>query len=270
MPRAIWSGPISFGLVNIPIQLYPATESRTVAFRMLHAEDNTPINLVRTCPLDNKALSQEEITKGYEFEKGRFVVMEDKDFEAAAASVKKGHAIEIINFVEASEVDPLYFQRAYYLAPVESSIKPYKLLARAMGNQNKAALARFVLREKQHLALLRLMDGVFVLNTLYYHDEIRAASDLPGVNEEVELEPEELELAEGLIGKMTAGFDLTKQRDEYRDELLKIIDRKIAGKEITVPEQEPLAPVIDIMGALKESIARQERGEARPKRKRAS
>ncbi|MCL4474329.1 MAG: Ku protein [Actinobacteria bacterium] len=271
MPRAIWSGPISFGLVNIPIQLFPAIRSKSVSFRMLHEADNTPVNLVKTCPKDNKALSQDEIVKGYEFEKGRFVIMEDKDFEAARASIRKGRAIEIVRFVEADQVDPIYFQKSYYLAPEESSIKAYRLLLKAMANQKKAALVRFVLREKQHLALLRNVDSAFVLETLYYHDEVRAAADLPGMDEEIELAGDELELAEGLIDRMSGELDLEAQRDEYRDELLRIINQKIEGKEITVPELEPLAPVIDIMGALKESIARQEKGEAPArKRKRAS
>jgi len=276
MPRAIWSGPISFGLVNIPVQLFPATKSKSVAFRMLHAEDKTPINLVKTCPADNKALTQDEIVKGYEFEKGRFVIMEDKDFQAAQAATKKGRggrAIEIISFVKLEEVDPIFFQKSYYLAPVESSIVAFRLLARAMKKQNKAALARFVLREKQHLALLSQKDDCFVLETLYYHDEVRATGDLPGAGEEVELDAGELELAEGLIDRMTAELDLSGQRDEYRDELRKIINRKIEGKEITVPQLEPLAPVIDIMSALRDSIASQEmRGEktAKKRRRRAS
>ncbi len=258
MPRAIWSGPISFGLVNIPIQLFPATKSKTVAFHMLHETDHTPVNLVKTCPADNKALTQDEIVKGYEFEKGRFVIMEDKDFEAAEAAVKKARAIEIVNFVDVAEVDPIYFQKSYYLAPVETSVKAFKLLAAAMEKQSKAAVARFVLREKQHLAVLRPVGGVFVLETLFYHDEVRETADLPGSAEDIELPEDEMELAEGLIARMTQKFDLAAEHDAYREELLKIIDRKIKGKEITVPELEPLAPVIDIMSALKESIARQE------------
>ncbi len=276
MSRAIWSGPISFGLVNIPVQLFPATKSKSIAFHMLHAEDRVPINMVKTCPADNKPLAQDEIVKGYEFEKGRFVVMEDKDFEAAQASVKRGRTIEIINFVSLDEVDPIFFQKSYYLAPEESSAKAFSLLAQAMKNQNKAALARFVLREKQHLALLYQKEGYFVLETLYYHDEVRATKDLPGAGEDIEPAAEELELAEGLIDRMTAALDLSRQHDEYRDQLHKIIDRKIAGKEITVPQLEPLAPVIDIMSALKDSIARQERAggireeKAKNRRKRAS
>lgn len=272
MPRAIWSGPISFGLVNIPVQLFPATDNKSVAFHMLHATDKTPIHVVKTCPADNKTLTQEEIVKGYEFEKGRFVVMEDKDFQAAEAAVKKVRAIEIINFVDLQQVDPIYFKRSYYLAPVESSIKAYRLLLQAMKKQKKAALARFVLREKQQLAILTLRDDTFVLETIYYHDEVRSTAELPGAGEEVELPADELELAEDLIGRMTSEFDLTGQKDQYREKLLEIIDRKIEGKQITVPEMETLAPVIDIMGALRESIASQEKGEGRkkPRRKRAS
>lgn len=268
MPRAIWSGPISFGLVNIPISLFPATESRTVSFHQLHSEDNTPINYTKTCPADNKALSSDEIVKGYEFEKGRYVVMEEKDFAAAAAAIPKGRAIEIINFVDLSEIDPIYFQKSYYLAPQESSIKPFRLLLEAMKQQGRAAVARFVFHEKQHMAILKPEGGAMVLETLFYHDEVRSARDLPFQDDDVELQDEELEMAEDLVGKMTRKLELARFKDGYRDELLKIIQRKIDGKKITVPKLEPLAPVVDIMDALRKSIARQE--EARPGRKRAS
>lgn len=272
MPRAIWSGPISFGLVNIPVQLFPATKSKSVAFHMLHATDRIPINVVKTCPADNKALTQEEIVKGYEFEKGRFVVMEEKDFKAAEAAVRKGRAIEIFNFVDLDQIDPVYIQKSYYLAPVESSIKAYRLLLAAMKKQKKAALARFVLRDKQHLAVLTQREDTFVLETIFYQDELRATAELPGAGEEVALSADEMELAAGLIEHMSGKFDLSGRKDEYREKLLEIIDRKIEGKQITVPEIEALAPVIDIMSALKESIASQEKGEGRtrPGRKRAS
>jgi len=241
--------------VNIPVQLFPATKSRTVAFHMLHAADNTPINVVKTCPADNKTLTQDEIVKGYEFEKGRFVVMEEKDFQAAEAAVRKVRAIEIVSFVDREQIDPIYFQKSYYLAPVETSIKAYRLLLAAMKKQKKAALARFVLREKQHLAVLTLRNDALVLETMFYHDEVRSTADLPGAGEEVELSKDELELAEDLIERMSGEFDLSGQRDEYRGKLLEIIDRKIEGKQITVPEMESLAPVVDIMSALRESIA---------------
>lgn len=269
MARAIWSGPISFGLVNIPITLHPATKSKSVSFRLLHAEDNIPVNFVKTCPADHQALGSDDIVRGYEFEKGRFVVMEDKDFQAV--EVRKARAIEILSFVKIEEVDPIYFQKSYYLAPVASSIKAYRLFYEAVKKQKKAALGRFSLRNKQQLALLRPYDGVFALETLYYYDEVQGTQELaPPAEEEVQLNHDELELAEGLIDRMTADFDLSQYHDEYRDELLKIINRKIEGKEITVPKVEPLAPVIDIMDALKESIARQEEAGAPRKRKRAS
>jgi len=254
--------------VNIPISLFPATENRTVSFHQLHAEDNTPINYTKTCPADNKVLSQDEIVKGYEFEKGRFVVMEEKDFEAAAAAIPKGRAIEIVNFVDLADIDPIYFQKSYYLAPREDSIKPFRLLLEAMRRQGRAAVARFVFHEKQHMAILKPEGGAMVLETLYYHDEVRGTKGLPYQDEEVELGGEELEMAEDLVGKMTKKLDLARFQDGYRDELLKIIQRKIDGKKITVPKLEPLAPVVDIMEALRKSIARQE--EARPGRKRAS
>jgi DNA end-binding protein Ku len=266
MARAIWSGPISFGLVNIPITLHPATKSKSVSFRLLHDEDKVPVKFVKTCPADNKALTNDDIVKGYEFEKGRFVVMEEKDFEAV--DVKKGRSIEVLQFVKLAEVDPIYFQKSYFLAPVESSLKAYQLFHEAMDRQGKAALARFSLRNKQQLAMVRPYDGVLLLETLYYYDEVHAGGEL-SPQEKMEVSSDELELAEGLIDRMTAAFDLSRYHDEYREELLKIINRKIEGKEITVPQVEPLAPVVDIMDALRESIARQERGEA-PRKKRAS
>lgn len=268
MSRAIWSGPISFGLVNIPVQLFPATSSKSVAFHMLHATDKTPINVVKTCPADNKTLTQDEIVKGYEFEKGRFVVMEEKDFQAAEAAVRKVRAIEIFNFVDLDQVDSIYFQKSYYLAPVESSIKAYRLLLAAMKKQKKAAVARFVLHDKQHLAVLTQREDTFVLETIFYQDEVRATADLPGAGDEVELSDDEMELAEGLIERMSGKFDLSGQKDEYREKLLEIINHKIEGKQITVPEMESLAPVIDIMSALRESIASQEKGDGRPRPKR--
>ena len=140
MPRAIWSGPISFGLVNIPVSLYPATKSRSVSFRQLHAEDNTPINYAKVCPADEKILASEEIVRGYEFKKGRFVVMEDKDFEAV--TMRKGRAIEIINFINLAEIDPIYYQKSYYLVLQDTSLNAFRLLVEAMMRQNKAALAR--------------------------------------------------------------------------------------------------------------------------------
>lgn len=262
MPHSIWSGPISFGLVNIPVTLHPATRSRSVSFHLLHAEDGVPVKYVKTCPVDNKALASEDIVRGYEFDKGRYVVMEEQDFAAAAAMVSHSHAIEIINFVDIAAIDPIYFQKSYLLAPVETSAKPYRLLVRAMEGRGKAALARFVLREKQHLALLWVRDGVFVLATLFFFDEVIPAAELPLPGGEIELEPQELELAGDLIDRMAGEFDLAPHHDDYREKLLAIIDRKIEGEEITVPEVEPLAPVVDIMSALKESIARQEGGDS--------
>lgn len=258
MPHAIWSGPISFGLVNIPVTLHPATKNRSVSFHLLHAEDGVPVKYVKTCPADNAVLESDDIVRGYEFEKGRYVIMEDKDFQAASALIGKGHAIEIVNFVDIDQVDPIFFQKSYLLAPEASSAKAYRLLVQAMENRNKAALARFVLREKLHLALLWVREGMFVLENLFFFDEIVALDELPHHEEDGVIEADELELAEDLIDRMTQEFDLTPHHDEYREKLLEIIERKIEGEEITVPEVEPLAPVVDIMSALKESIVRQE------------
>jgi DNA end-binding protein Ku len=260
MPHAIWSGPISFGLVNIPVTLHPATKSRSVSFHLLHAEDGVPVKYVKTCSADNKVLEADEIVRGYEFEKGRYIVMEDKDFEAASALIGKGHSIEIVNFVDIDQVDPIYFQKSYLLAPVASSVKAYGLLVQAMENRKKAALARFVLREKLHLALLWVREGMFVLENLFFFDEIVGREQLPQHEEEGVIAADELELAESLIDRMTQPFDLTPHHDDYREKLMEIIERKIEGEEITVPEVETLAPVVDIMSALKESIARQEDG----------
>lgn len=262
MPHAIWSGPISFGLVNIPVTLHPATRTRTVSFHLLHAEDGVPVKYVKTCPADNKVLASEDIVRGYEFEKGRYVTMEQKDFDAASAMIGKGHSIDIISFVDRDGVDPVYFQKSYLLAPVASSARAYRLLVRAMENRGKAALGRFVLRDKQHLALLWIREGVIVLETLFYHDEIVGYEELPAHEEQGDSSPEELELAEDLIDRMAGRFDLEPLHDLYREKLEEIIARKIEGEEITVPEIEPLAPVVDIMSALKESIARQEGGDA--------
>lgn len=253
MPHSIWSGPISFGLVNIPVKLYPATKGRSISFRLLHAEDGVPVKYIKTCPVDNKALDNEESVRGYEFEKGRFVIMEEKDFEAASASVGKGQAIEIINFVDMSGLDPIYFQKSYFLGPVDSSVKAYRLLVAAMEKRRKAALARFVMREKQHVALLWVREGGFVLETLFFFDEIAEGDELLIPEAEEQLEPQELELAEDLIDRMTGAFDLAPYHDDYREKLLQIIERKI--EERLAAKGDLFAPVLadrqDLLLAIK-------------------
>jgi len=251
MARSIWSGTLSFGLVNISITLHPATKSKNLHFHLLNKEDKHPVSYQKLDAAEGKALSAEDIVKGYELEKGSYVVMEEKDFQAA--EIKTGRSIDVLDFFSAEEVDPIYFQKTYYLAPTGVSAKAYHLLVKVLREENKAAAVRFVLRNKQNLGLLRVIEPALALHTMFYADEIVQAKQLLK-EPEFTINPEELELARLLVSKLSGTFKAEKYKDEYRRNLEKIIKEKIEGKEVAVPKAVEKRPVIDIMSALKESV----------------
>lgn len=251
MARSIWSGSLSFGLINITVTLHPAIRSKSVHFNLLNKEDKHPVSYQKIDTNEGKVLHKEDIVKGYEFDKGAYVVLEDSDFEAA--EIKTGRNINILNFIEAEQVDPIYYQKAYYLAPTDVSMRAYDLLVRALEDQKKAAIVKFVLRNKQHLALVRPKDNVLVLETMYYADEVIEPQQIIKEHE-FKASPDELELAKAFIDRLSASFEPQNYKDEYRENLLKIIQDKIEGKEIAVPKAVEKKPVVDIMAALKESI----------------
>jgi DNA end-binding protein Ku len=264
MPRTMWKGAISFGLVSIPVRLYPATEEKTLRFNQLHDKDHGRIKYQRVCSVCGEEVPYEHIVKGYEYEKGKYVVLEDEDFEAVP--VQSSRAIDIVQFVALEEIDPIYFQKSYYLVPEETGIKPYNLLREAMSEDGRVAVAKVAIREKEHLATLRFKDNVFLLETMYWPDEIRAA-DFEEFDQEVEVRPQEVQMARSLIENLTEEFRPEAFTDEYREALLGVVEKKVAGEEIeAVPEPEATR-VVDLMDALKASVDATKKKTEAPKKR---
>ena len=259
MARAIWSGSISFGLLNVPVKLYSAVSKQTVRFRELREGDGARIRHKRVAETDGKEVPYEKIVKGYEYAPDQYVVL-SRD-ELSELDPKRTRAIEIQDFVDLDDIDPIYFEQPYYLGPDKGAARAYALLVQAMKEARKVAIARFVLRNKEHLAAIRPMDDVLTLTTMRFHDEVSSPEDVDGeVFEEAKPkkpEKRELEMAKQLIESLTSDFEPNKYRDEYREELLDLLERKAEGKEVvSAPSEEPKptkAP--DLMAALEESLA---------------
>jgi DNA end-binding protein Ku len=238
MPRAMWKGAISFGLVTIPVSVYPATEEKTLRFNQLHDDDGGRIRMKRVCSIDGDEVGFEHIVKGYEYEKDRYVILTDEDFEAIP--VESSRAIDIQQFVDLEEIDPMQYKKSYYLVPEETGAKAYALLREALNKAGKVGIAKVSFRDKEHLAALRFRDDVFVLETMYWPDEIREA-DFGGVDVTAKVRSNELEMAQTLIENLTAEWNPTEFKDDYREALLRIVEAKINGEEIEVVEPEPTA-----------------------------
>lgn len=250
-PRAMWRGAISFGLVTIPVSVYPATEEKSLRFNQLHDADLGRIRYQRVCSIDGQEVPYEHIVKGYEVEKDRYVVLTDEDLEAVP--VRSSRAIDIQQFVDLSEIDPVLYKKSYYLVPDETGAKAYALLRRALAEENKVGIAKVSFRDKEHLAALRFKGDVFVLETMYWPDEIReAAFDALGRDEDIR--PNEVAMAKQLIESLTEPWDPTRYRDEYREALLELVEKKLAGEPIEAPEEAPPARIVDLMAALKASV----------------
>jgi DNA end-binding protein Ku len=257
--RAIWSGSISFGLLNVPVKLYSAVSKQTVRFRELREDDGARVRHKRVAESDGEEVPYEKIVKGYEYAPDQYVVL-GRD-ELAELDPQKTRAIEIQDFVDLDDIDPIYFEQPYYLGPDKGAERAYALLVQAMNEARKVAIARFVLRNKEHLAAIRPMGDVLTLTTMRFHDEVSSPQDLDGeVFEEAKPkkpEKRELEMAKQLIESLTSDFKPDRYRDEYREELLDLLERKAAGKEVvSAPTEEPKptkAP--DLMAALEESLA---------------
>ncbi len=252
MPRAMWKGAISFGLVTIPVAVYPATEEKTLRFNQLHDDDLGRVRYKRVCEKDGEELSFEHIVKGYEYEKDHYVVLTDEDFDAVP--LESSRAIDIVQFVHLDEIDPVMYKKSYYLLPEETGAKAYALLREALSQDNKVGVAKVSFRDKEHLAALRFRGDAFVLETMYWPDEIREA-DFGGVNVDAKVRSQELEMARQLIQNLTSDWNPDEYTDEYREALLKIVEAKIAGEEIELVAAEPTAKVVDLMEALKASVA---------------
>jgi DNA end-binding protein Ku len=275
--RTIWNGSISFGLVNIPIGLAVATQRTDVAFRTLHRECKTPIKQKRYCPFHERDVENDELVKGWEVSRDEFVVVEEEDFEAVA--LQRSNSIEILRFVKLEEVDPIYFDRTYYLAPAgaEAQRRPYVLLLRAMEDTGMAAVGKFVLWGKENLCLLRPHGDTLALETLFFAEDVRSRREIEEAVSETDVKKPELDLARQVIESISGEFDPEEFRNEYRDDLRQMLEAKLAGQEIARPEPVPETPVIDLMEALKQSVAetkkqpaaRKAAASSGPKRRRA-
>jgi DNA end-binding protein Ku len=253
--RKIWNGSISFGLVSIPIGLALATQRNDVAFRTLHAECGTPIKQKRWCPFHERDVEADELVKGWEFSKGQFVVVDDSDLEAVA--LQRSQSIDIVRFVQLSEVDPVFFDRTYYLAPSSQAAqrRPYVLLLEAMKQTGMAAIGKFVLWGKENLCLIRPVGDSLALETLFYAEDVRSSAEIEEAVRETELQDAELALAEQLIGGLVGEWTPEEFQNEYRGELRAMLEAKLAGEEIKAPEPAAEAPVVDLLEALRRSVA---------------
>jgi DNA end-binding protein Ku len=260
--RAIWSGTISFGLVSVPVRMYSATESKELRFHFLDRRDLKPIGYDKVRKDTGKSVPSDEIVRGFEIEKGKYVPIEDEDLDRL--DIELTHSIDICDFVDLDEIDPIYFRKAYYLLPQDGAEKPYRLLVRALVETNKVGIAKVVIRNKQHLAALRAHDGVLILETMYYADEIRQPESVDG--KAGKLQKAEVEMAKSLVENLSDKFKPEKYDDTYRKELLQLIRKKAKGQKLPEPQEEEEGEVVDLMAALRESVEQTKKQQQRPRK----
>jgi DNA end-binding protein Ku len=255
MPRPIWTGSISFGLVNVPVKLVTATSPKDVRFHQLHDEDGARIQQKRVCSADGVEVGYEHIVKGYEMSPGRYVVVEPQ--ELAGLDPEASHTIDLEEFVDLDQIDPVFFEKAYYLLPDKRAEKPYALLVEAMARSRKVGLARFVMRTKQYLAALRSKDNALVLSTMLFADEVVPLEGLEGLPEQdITLSEREVAMAEQLVASLATEFEPEKYHDDYRERVLALIEAKAEGQVVVAPPtSEAPTPVVDLMAALEASLA---------------
>jgi DNA end-binding protein Ku len=277
--RAIWSGAISFGLVSVPVRMYTATESKELRFHFLDRRDLSPIGYEKVSKETGKTVPPDEIVRGFEIEKGQFVPLEDEDLDRL--DIELTHSIDICDFVDLAEIDPIYFRKAYYLLPQDGAAKPYRLLERTLEETGKVGIAKVVIRNKQHLAALRSAERRLILETMYYADEIRQPQSADGeVNARadgdrinpvpVKLKRAEIEMAKSLIENLSEPFTPEKYDDTYRKELLDLVKAKAKGKDLPEPKEEEDAEVVDLMAALRESVEQTKRQQKQTRRRKTT
>jgi DNA end-binding protein Ku len=254
MPRPLWKGALTFGLVNIPVEMHTAVRDHRPHFRMLHARDKSPVRFERVCIRDGQPVAWEDLVKGYEIDKGHFVVLTKDDFKAAA--VEKTQTVDILDFVKADEIDDRFFEVPYYLVPSKGGDHAYALLREALKESGRVGIARFVLREKQHLAAVEVIDRALVLSVMRFEDELVDTGDLhfPAASG---IRKPELDMAKSLVASLAAEWDPNKYTDQYRENLMKIIKARAKGKKVTLEagEQRRPAKVVDLMERLRQSLA---------------
>jgi DNA end-binding protein Ku len=260
--RAIWKGAVSFGLVSISVRLFSATEEKDIRFHQVHREDGGRIRYKRTCSVCGEEVSYDDIAKGYDLGGGEMVILTDEDF--AELPLTTSHAIDVLVFVPAEQVDPILYNKAYFLEPEGTATKPYVLLRDALTDSERVAIVKVALRQREQLATLRVREGVLLLNTMLWPDEIRKAN-FGFLDEDISVRPPELAMASSLIDSMTGDFQPDAFTDDYRRALQEVIDAKVEGREVVAPEEVEAAPAaaVDLMAALKASVerARTARGE---------
>jgi DNA end-binding protein Ku len=258
MPRPIWKGAITFGMISIPVKLYGATESKDLAFNTLHTECKSRLKQKRWCPVDDREVFQDEVVRAFEYSKDQYIEISDDDIDSLPVPSK--HTIELTSFVKQAEIDPVYFERTYWLEPEQVGAKPYALLMRALKTKQVTAVAKVALRNKESLCVLRAGENVLMLETLYYPDEIRT-SDLPATPE-VLVSPQELTMALTLVEMLEEPFDPQKYHDDYRGALLDMIEAKANGREVMAAPETPQPKTVDLMAALKASLEAARKGKA--------
>lgn len=251
--RAIWKGAVSFGLVSIPIKLYTATEERGVAFHQVHREDGGRIRYKRICSIDGEEVPYSDIAKGYEVDGGETVVLTDEDLADLPLSTSR--EIDVLQFVPLEQVDPIYFNKSYYLEPEGTAAKPYVLLRDALENSGMVAIVKVAIRSREALATLRVRDGVLLMETMIWPDEVRTA-EFAFLNDDVTVRQQELQMAESLIESMSGDFDADQYHDDYREAVEAVVAAKVEGREVVTPEEpEAGGEVLDLMAALRQSVA---------------
>lgn len=267
MPSTIWTGSISFGLVAVPVRLVSATRSHDVRFHQLDPDTNSRIRYRRVSEASGDEVPREQIKKGYEFAPGQYVTVEPDEMDALAPKSTK--AIDIEDFVDLADIDPVFFEQPYYLVPDKETVKPYRLLVETMTEMGKVAVGRFVLRSKEHLVAIRPVEGVLCLEMMRYADEVVAPSELEGIpGEKTEVTDRELKMAKQLVDSLAAEFEPDKYHDEYREQLQELLEKKAKGEEIIVePAAEEPGEVVDLMAALEQSLARSKKARGAPAKK---
>lgn len=272
--RTLWKGAISFGLVNVPVRMFTATQRNEIKFNYLHKKCGSPIRYVRFCPVCETEVQTDDIVWGYEYQKGRFVVLNEEDFERLPD--ENNHTVDILDFVDLGDIDPIYFDKSYYLEPNEGGEKAYALLVRAMKETGKVAVARVIIRTKETLAALRAWNDTIVMETMFYAEEVRRPETIGVQPREVKLHDNEVKMAVSLVGNLSTRFEPQKYENNYRKALRELIEARITGEQITAPRAAEPGKVVDLMEALKASLAAFEPGgneaaaEKRPRRRKAA
>lgn len=250
--RPIWKGHLTFGLVTIPVKLYTATEGKDIRFRLLHTTCMTPIQNKRFCPSHEQIVEWNDVVRGYEYAKGKFVPLADEELETVP--LETAGTVSVTSFVSLSEIDPIYYEKSYYLAPDEGGQKAFRLLHDTLEEATKIAVGKVVIKEKEHLVTVRPHDGALVMSTLFYADEVRAVDEIPELPIETKVHPNEKKMAMQLIEGLAGSFSAAEYRDEYRDALQKVIQAKVEGEAVEAAPARKAEKVVDLMEALRRSL----------------